>query len=119
MELPLQVTFKNMDHAPAVEAAIRKKAERLDRFSRHIIACHVTVDLPHRHQHQGKQYHVRIDLTVPGGELVVSREPAARHEHEDVYVAIRDAFLAAVRQLEDYVRCQRGETKRHEAPPVG
>jgi len=119
MELPLQITFRNMPASPAVEANIREKVARLDRFSKHIIACRVIVEMPHRHHHQGKRYHVRIDLTVPGGELAVSREPAMRHEYEDVYVAIRDAFDTTVRQIEDYVRRQRGQTKMHETLPHG
>jgi ribosomal subunit interface protein len=119
MELPLQITFRKMPASPAIEANIREKAARLDRFSDHIMACRVIVEAPHRHHHQGKLYHVRIDVTVPGGELVVSREPAAHHAHEDVYVAIRDAFDAAVRQLQDYVRRQRGQTKVHETQVHG
>jgi len=117
MDLPLQITFRNMPPSPAVEESIRKRADRLDRFSKHIMTCRVIVEAPHRHHHQGTRYHVRIDLTVPGGELAVSREPAMHREYEDVYVAIRDAFDAAVRQLEDYVRRHRGETKLHEAQP--
>ena len=55
------------------------------------------VEVPHRHQHKGVLYNVRIDMTAPGGELVVKREPA-----EDLYVAIRDAFDAARRQLQEF-----------------
>lgn len=119
MELPMQITFRDMPHSAAIEASIRTRAERLERFAKHIIACRVAVEEPHRHQHQGKQYRVRIDLTVPGSELVVSRAPDQHHEHEDVYVAIRDAFDAAVRQLEEYTRRQRGEVKTHENRPEG
>jgi cold shock CspA family protein/ribosome-associated translation inhibitor RaiA len=119
MELPLQITFRNMPASPAIEANIRKKAGRLDRFSKHLMACRVIVEAPHRHHHQGKRYHVRIDLTVAGGELAVSREPAMHHEYEDVYVAVRDAFDTTVRRLEDYVRRQRGQTKLHEPLPHG
>jgi ribosomal subunit interface protein len=118
-ELPLQITFRNMAASPALETSIRMKAGRLDRFSGHITACHVIVEVPHRHQHQGNLYHVRIDVSVPGWELNVSREPAEHHAHEDAYVAIRDAFDAVVRQLEGYVRRQRGQTKLHEGTPEG
>lgn len=119
MQLPLQITFRDMPPSPAVEAKIREKAARLDRFAQHVMACRVIVEAPHRRHHQGKLYHVRVDLTLPGNELVVSREPAEHQAHEDVYVAIRDAFNAAARQLEDYVRRQRGEIKRHEPPLHG
>ena len=74
---------------------------------------HVVVEAPHRHSHKGKMYHVRIDLSLPGREIVVGREPEQNHAHEDVYVAIRDAFNAAVRRLEDQTRKMRGDVKTH------
>ena len=119
MQLPLQITFRHMEPSAAVEAKIRERAAELDRYYDRIMSCRVVVESPHRHHHQGALYHVRIDLTVPGGELMVSREPAEHHAYEDVYVALRDAFDAARRQLEDYARRQRREVKEHAAPPYG
>jgi ribosomal subunit interface protein len=119
MQLPLQVTFRNMDPSPAVEARARELAQRLDRFSSHIMSCHVIIEEPHKHQHQGKIYEVRVDLTVPQNELVVSREHPERHTHEDVYVALRDAFDAARSQLEKYERRHRQDVKHHEPNPQG
>jgi ribosomal subunit interface protein len=119
IRLPLQVVFRNMDHSPAVEARVREQAEKLERFYDRIMSCRVVVETHHRHHHKGNLYHVRIDLTVPGDELVVSREPADRHAHEDVYVAVRDAFDAMRRQLQDFARKQRGDVKEHEPPPHG
>ena len=114
MQLPLQITVRNVALSEVAEADIREKAAMLDKYYDHIMGGHVTVDAPHRHQHKGLLYDVRIDLTVPGGELVIRREP-----NEDIYVAIRDAFDAARRQLEDFARRQRGDVKAHEAPPHG
>lgn len=119
MKLPLQITFRNMDPSAAVEAEVREKADKLDQFFEHIMRCHVVVELHHKHHHQGNLYHVRIDITVPGHEIVVSREPRDHHAHEDVYVAVRDAFDAAKRQLEDYSRTLRGDVKSHEVPAHG
>ncbi|HZP42154.1 MAG TPA: HPF/RaiA family ribosome-associated protein [Candidatus Binatia bacterium] len=119
MQIPLQVTFRNMPRSPAVEAAVRERADKLEEFHGRVTGCRVVIEAPHRRHRQGTLYHVRVDLTVPGREIVVSREPAAHHAHEDVYVAIRDAFDAARRQLEDHVREQRGATKLHEPPPHG
>jgi ribosomal subunit interface protein len=110
MQIPLQVTLKDMPASEAVEVRIREKADKLSRFYDKISSCRVVVETPQRHQHQGKLYNVRIDLTVPGAELVVNRA-----ENEDVYVAIRDAFVAITRQLEDFARRQRGEVKNHSA----
>lgn len=119
MQLPLQITFRNMKSSESIEARIREQAERLDRFYDRIMGCRVVVEAHHRHHHKGNLYHVRIDLTVPGSELVVNREPAQHKAHKDLYVAIRDAFNAVQRQLEDYVRRQRGDVKIHEVPPRG
>ncbi|MGF7213014.1 ribosomal subunit interface protein [Skermanella aerolata] len=115
MQIPLEISFKNLDASPAIEARIREKAEKLDRFYPHVMRCHVTVEVPHRHHHQGRLYEVNVDVTVPKGELVVTREGHRNHAHEDIQVAIRDAFDAAVRRLEDYARHLRGDTKTHQA----
>jgi ribosome-associated translation inhibitor RaiA len=112
MQKPLQITLRGLDHSEAIEAKIRDKALGLERFSRHVTGCHVTVHAPPAHQHKGGTYAVNVDLRVPSGELVVSRERGLNHAHEDLSVALRDAFNAAIRQLEDYVRRQRSQLKR-------
>ncbi len=90
--------------------------DRFERYYSRIMGCRVMIESRHRHHHKGKLYHVRIDVTVPGDELVVSREPDDNHAHEDAYVAIRDAFDAMERQLESFARRQRLEIKVHETP---
>lgn len=119
MQQPLQITFRDIPASAAIEAVIREKAAKLDQFYNHIMSCRVIVEAPHGHHHKGKLYHVIVDLTVPGEELVVNRSPAKHHAHEDVYVAIRDAFDAARRQLQAFARKQRGDTKHHEPPLHG
>lgn len=114
MMIPLQITLRDIPQSDAVEAAIREKAEKLERFYPHIMGCRVTVEIPGKHKHQGKMFNVRIDITVPGGEVVVNRDL-----DEDIYVALRDAFNSAKRQIEDYGRKQRGDTKSHETEFVG
>lgn len=138
MNIPLKITFRNMPPSKAVEANIREKAAKLESFCDRIMSCRVTVEAPHRHHHKGKAYQMRIDISVPGGELVINHAPkrlgaakrrtaqraekesAERHEpgkhaaHEDIYVAIRDAFNAAGRRLQDYARRQSGSIKVHE-----
>ena len=119
MRIPLQITFRNIPPSEAVEAKIRTLAAKLDRFYNRITSCRVIVDAPHRHQRNGKLYQVRIDMTVPNGEIVIKRDPPERQSHEDIYVAIRDAFDAAKRQLQDHTKMVRQETKTHEEPPHG
>jgi ribosomal subunit interface protein len=119
MQIPVQLSFRGIAHSDAVEASIRERAGNLEQFYDRITSCRVVVEKPHAHHRKGSLYHVRIDLTVPGREIVVGRDPAAHHAHEDVYVAIRDAFDAARRQLEDHVRKDRGDVKSHEAARHG
>lgn len=108
MEVTLQITTRDIPHSEALESHIREKAEKLGKFYPHIMSCRIVVELPHKHHHQGRLFDVHIDMTVPGSELVVNRVA-----NEDVYVAVRDAFNAAKRQLEDHARRQRGDTKLH------
>lgn len=119
MQLPLQITFRHMEPSPSVEAHIRERAEGLDRFFGRIMACRVVVEASARHHHKGKLYHVRVDLTVPGREIVVKRDPSEHHAHEDILVAVRDAFDAVRRQLEDHARGTRGDVKAHGEPNHG
>lgn len=119
MQLPVQITFRHMEPSAAMEEAIRARVAELDRFHDHIMSCRVVVEPQHQHKNQGNLYHVRVDVTTPGKELVVSREAGLHQEYEDVYVAIRDAFDAMRRQLEEHGRRQKGKVKSHETPPHG
>ena len=119
MDVPLQIHFKNMEPSPALESAVRERMEKLERFADHIISCRVTIEAPHRHQRKGKLFQVIVDVRVPRGEIVASRSPDAHHAHEDVYVAMRDAFNAVERQLKSRIRVSRGKVKNHEVPPHG
>ncbi|MGD8790445.1 MAG: ribosome-associated translation inhibitor RaiA [Burkholderiales bacterium] len=115
METPVQITFHNVDHSDAVEAHIREKAAKLEEFHPRITSCRVTVEEERLHHHQGRQFSVRIDVRVPGKKEIV----ANRKHDEDIYVALRDAFAAVQRQLEDTVREKRGDVKTHETPQHG
>jgi len=120
MQIPLQITFRDMEPSEAVEARIREKAAKLEQYYDRIMSCRVMVESPHGHHHQGRLFQVRIDLTVPDGELVVNQAHHHRdHSHEDVYVALRDAFNAMQHQLQSHVQKRRGRVKQHEAPPGG
>jgi ribosomal subunit interface protein len=113
MQIPLEITFHGVPHSEAVEARIREKAEKLEQHCHNITSCRVAVEAEHHHQHHGNLYKVRLDIQVPNRHIVVSRDHHDKQEHQDVYVALRDAFAAASRQLEEYARIQRGEVKQH------
>jgi ribosomal subunit interface protein len=115
MQVPLEIVFHNVERSPAVEAAVRERAAKLELFAENLTSCRVTVEAPHKNHQQGNLYTVRVDLRFPGGEVVANRSHSADHAHEDVYVALRDAFKAARRQLQDRQRIRRGEVKSHDA----
>jgi cold shock CspA family protein/ribosome-associated translation inhibitor RaiA len=112
LQIPTEITAHHFVLNDALSAMIRERAEGLEKFYPRLIRCHVTIEGPGNHHRSGGPYDVRIDLSVPGKELVVTRQTG-----EDVTVVLRDAFDAARRQLQDFARIQRGDTKIHEGPP--
>lgn len=114
MKKALDIRFLGMEPSAAVESAAREKARKLEQFCTDLTSCRVSIDAEHRHKHQGHPYAVRIDLSFPGHQLNVDRV-----QHEDVYVALRDAFDAMKRQLEETVLRSRGNLKQHPVPLHG
>lgn len=119
MEVPLKITFRDMAPSPSVETHIRERVDGLERLCPRITACHVVVASSARRHRNGKMYNLHVELTVPGRQIVVKRAPPEHHAHEDILVALRDAFDATRRQLEDYIRGQRGQVKAHEVANHG
>ncbi len=119
MQVPVQVTFRDMPVSDAIEAACWEESEKLERYYDRITSCRIVVAESHHRRQKGNLFEIRIDLAVPGRVLVVNREPSKHHRDEDVYVAIREAFERARRQLEDFVDRQRGQVKTHEELPGG
>jgi ribosomal subunit interface protein len=107
MKLPLQILFHGLDKSPALESAIAAKVAGLERFDHDLISCRVTLEQDGRHQHQGREVSVKLDVSVPGQEIVVTRK------HEDAHVAVNDAFEALRRLLKDHAAQRRGEVKQH------
>lgn len=111
MQVPLQITFHTGDACErseilkeSIKATVEENVDWLEKFCSRIISCRVTIAAPHRHHRQGNQYVVRIELAVPGGQIAVNREATSHIESRDISVAIRDAFEAARRQLEDHAQ---------------
>jgi ribosome-associated translation inhibitor RaiA len=100
------IRFVGMEPSDAVASAAREKAAKLELFCPGIMACHVVIEQPHRHRQQGRPISVRLDVTLPGHELAVTRV-----EHQDVYVALRDAFDDMRRRVEDTMRRMQDFTK--------
>lgn len=120
MQVPLQITFRNMDSSEALEAEIRKRVDKLTKTYEQIVSCRVIVEAPPQHRRKGGLFKVNIDITCPEGKVAVNREPPVQdRSHEDAYVALRDAVDAAARQLEQYNRRRQGLVKAHEEIPRG
>lgn len=117
MQLPLQVSFRQLEPSAEIEAIVAEKAAVLDRFADRIMSCRVTIEPAGKHRRQGNQYAVHIDLKLPGHEIAISREPSQHVEHREIGVTLRDAFDAARRQIEDFVRVRRSAVKAHEPSP--
>jgi cold shock CspA family protein/ribosome-associated translation inhibitor RaiA len=135
MKPRLQITFRNMQPSELVEEWIGEEAAKLETFYSQLMACHVVIEVPHRHHREGIRYHTRIDLTVPGEHIVVKRAPRMssrarqlgeseikKHSeveiaHKDLRLTIDDAFKAAGRRLQDFARRQRGDVKSHALLP--
>lgn len=113
METPLELTFRNMDASDFVEGLVRDKVEKMERLFDGITSCHVYVEAPHRHQRKGNHYEVRIEVRVPGTELAVNNKPGDVNAHEDINVAVRDAFNAMERQLKRWKQKISGDVKSH------
>ncbi len=114
MQIPLQITARDFAMTPTIEQRIRSKVQKLENFYDRILGCRVLVEAPHRSNNKGNLYNVRVRLTIPGGELVVKREPS-----ENLYVAMRDTFEAARRQLLAHTGRKRSrQSKAEELNPV-
>ena len=114
-----QITFRNMGSSAALEARIRGLVQKLQRFSDQIIKCQVVVEAPHHQRHeQGALFDFQVNIAVPGKEIVIGLTHSKDPAHANAYVALRDAFRAARRQLQEYERIRRQEVKSHSRPQV-
>jgi ribosomal subunit interface protein len=112
--IPLQITSRNFEPTGEIESYIQQKAEKLDKFHRDLMSCRVLLEVPHRNRNSGLVYNARIDMVLPGREIVIRREA-----HEDLHRAVNLAFDAALKRVQAYARRKRGEVKRHEEAPRG
>ncbi|PKU24361.1 HPF/RaiA family ribosome-associated protein [Telmatospirillum siberiense] len=119
MQIPLQITFHGIDHSDAIEERIREKAAKLEQVCDRITRCRVVIEVHHRNtsslHRKGEPFHITVNVTIPGGELVVKRDPKDPHVNEDILVALREAFDNMERQLKDFVARSRVETKTRAA----
>ena len=104
MTIPVHIVYRDVERTDAIDAYIRRHVEKLHAHAERAISCHVALEAPHRHKQHGRHYRVRIDLALPGAELVVDRCPDGSRGHEDAYAAIDDAFDHALRRAGEHSR---------------
>jgi putative sigma-54 modulation protein len=109
--MALQIAFHGLSRSDAIEQYVRKRVAKLDTLADRITSCRVALEMPHRHAHRGGHYRVRVAVTRPGGEVVVSRSPDAAKTYEDLYAVIGAAFDEIGRQLQDLIRRRREDVK--------
>lgn len=109
MQVPVHIVMQNIPRSDALAARIREDAAKLEVFHPRITSCRVAVEETDKHHRQGRQYRVKVEVHAPGHEEALS----TLHHHEDVYVALREAFDSVRRQLEEAVREARGDVKSH------
>ncbi|MFZ9518862.1 MAG: HPF/RaiA family ribosome-associated protein [Silvanigrellaceae bacterium] len=102
MTIYTEIAYRDMEPSPRLSNLIQKKMDKIEKIFAHISACRVVIEAPHKHSLRGNLFHVRIDLSAPMAELVASRDASVKISHEQVDVAIRDAFSALARQLQKH-----------------
>ncbi len=111
MSTDFQIVFHNIDQSDAIIDNVNKRIEKLRRFTNDIMGGRVVLDSPHNHQNKGKVFSVTLEIRTPNKEIVVNQDKHDNHAHEDMYVAIRDAFNAAERQIKSV-------DKKHRKMPI-
>ncbi|MCL3883129.1 HPF/RaiA family ribosome-associated protein [Marivita sp. GX14005] len=119
MDSPLEIVWHNVEKSERLETRIRERVDKLHRYFDRINSCHIAVERPHRSQYHGYEFHLRIEVRVPGREIVISDDPGNRRDHFDADLTIRDAFDAMERRLEAHSQKVRGEVKTLSGPPHG
>jgi cold shock CspA family protein len=120
MQMPLEIAFRNCRPSDDIKAEIEKEAKRLDKFFGRITSCRVTVIGPNSHHRHGIPFKIDLRITMPGRkEIVISNAHNDVKEHEYLTVAIKDAFSAAQRKIEEAAHELRGEVKQHQEEASG
>ena len=101
MPSPLTLTFRHTDHSSALEARARELGERLQRYGERITQCHMTIEGSGGGHGCGTPFVVQIDLAVPGAQIHADSLQMDGAGHRDAYLALRDAFNNARRQLQE------------------
>ncbi|MGB1091770.1 MAG: HPF/RaiA family ribosome-associated protein [Oceanobacter sp.] len=95
----LAISFRDIEHSDAVEQKIREKAAKLTSTFDDITGIRAVVALPHNHSYKGKLAHVSLEIGLPGETVAITHDCHDNSDHENMYVAVRDAFEKASRKV--------------------
>ena len=112
MQVPIELSFHGCDHSDALETEIQDRVAKIEEYYGRIVSCRVVVELPHKHHNQGKRFHINIDMSLPGAGHMVHNDHGQNPAHEDVHVAVRDAFNAIEHQVRKVVGKRRDEERK-------
>ncbi len=116
--VPLKIDYKNYEDHPDLTPLIQEQVDKLGKYFDRITSCHVVVSKPHNRRQSGSNFHIHIDLHIPGNVVAITREPERDSRHDDVGLAIRDAFKAAKKSMQSYIEKLRSDIKFHPKPPI-
>ncbi|MDP2730537.1 MAG: HPF/RaiA family ribosome-associated protein [Dehalococcoidales bacterium] len=114
MQVPLEVSYRNVEKTGDIESLLRRRVSKLEQICDYMISCRVAIEQLHRRQQTANPYRVRIDVTVPPGHKLIARRISIEGEREEPLAAnLRRAFDAMERQLRELVEKQRADVKKH------
>jgi ribosome-associated translation inhibitor RaiA len=101
MNTPIEITFHGIDKSEAVEERVRDKVAKLEKHCGRMTRCRVVLEVPHRSPAKPKVYQIKIEISLPRRRpIVVSHEREGSHASEELALALRDAFEAALRKVD-------------------
>lgn len=118
MPRPIQITFRDIEPIESVRAYVEERVAKLHTFHPHILSCRVALEGPHRHHLHGGHFRVRLDVAIPGEEVVVGRDAHDKKSHENLYAAIDDAAEHMKRALKERSRRHRDQARREGPRPL-
>ena len=113
MDVPLEIILRNVENKQEIEDVIYEKIEKLEKVCDHVTSCRVLVEQNPTHQHKSCSYHIRLDVRMPPHHEIVVKRDSGRNVHDTLPAVLREAFIAARRQVEQIVDRQKKHVKAH------
>jgi ribosome-associated translation inhibitor RaiA len=96
MDVPPEIAFRHVEPTAALKSITHESIDSLEKVHPRLTSCRVMVEETSR-----GVPHIRLDIGVPGGDLVVNREAPDDPASRNLPSAVHDAFDVARRQLRE------------------